>query len=767
MRGIGICLGLSLLQAQIEPTIRIPCYPDVNHMLEERDPAIRAARAALEQQIQSILQQSPLRTESTCPESQYIIPVVVHVIHSGNGASDSIPAERIGLFIEKVFNQFRRRPYTRDYGDGVDTYIELSLATKDPSGNPTSGIVYYNYQTLGLSAPAIFFSDMWNPSSNFYKITNQAWNRTRYANLFVVDSICVSSGNCNIAGFAFYPNNMSEVTDAVFVITSTFDNPNLGDEGTITHEYGHFLNLRHTFNPNENLPLNNRVCEGTSASNCSSGGDGICDTPPKKSHGEAMTSLSRRNTCAEDYSLGDKPDDRPNYMDYTLNFFMTSFTQGQRNRMHAALQTASDRNTLWTSANLQQTGAGPWGKVRANFFLEGCEQPPCRVCPGQTLRLISYSMGKPHQFTWEIRQGSTVITQANSTSPCMTMTAPSTPGTYSIYLRVQNQAGNQDSVLYTNFLSVRNLSTEVASYPFSQGFDAVLFPPTGWTRINPDYQLVSPYGASLPRGTLQWDRYSLGGSFGASPRCARFMNWEGYDDGQRDHLITPLIGIPTTANNPVLEFDVFYRALYWGNETGSRPSHLLPSFNYLYADSLIVSISEDCGATWQRLYAKGGTALDVTGSPLSITDRELTSSDRPLPVAAQWRHEKVSIPPSYKGKNVLIRFENYCGLGGDLFLDSVQVRNDPTLSLAYPHYSVYLAPNPTQEEAYLIVQGAAGSTLRYELYSLMGTLLDEGQTTLTDTEHRHLIPTAGLPAGVYLLRTEMQGSTQMWKIVKE
>jgi len=66
--------------------------------------------------------------------------VVVHIIHSGAGQPDSLPLSRVLFQMEQLFDDFRKRPYSKAYGSGVDTRIEFSLATKDPSGNSHPGV---------------------------------------------------------------------------------------------------------------------------------------------------------------------------------------------------------------------------------------------------------------------------------------------------------------------------------------------------------------------------------------------------------------------------------------------------------------------------------------------------------------------------------------------------------------------------------------------------------------------------------------------------
>jgi hypothetical protein len=100
---------------------------------------------------------------------------------------------------------------------------------------------------------------------------------------------------------------------------------NLGD--TVIHETGHWLGLLHTFEGG---------CVG------GLGGDGVADTPA-----EAVPSFrcDDRNTCVmPEYpdpanptgpAVIDAPDPIHNFMDYSYDFCMNSFTPGQNERMLA------------------------------------------------------------------------------------------------------------------------------------------------------------------------------------------------------------------------------------------------------------------------------------------------------------------------------------------------------------------------------------------------------------------------------------------------
>lgn len=84
---------------------------------------------------------------------------------------------------------------------------------------------------------------------------------------------------------------------------------------TLTHELGHFFNLRHTF-------------DGCDGSNCATSGDRVCDTPDTETESYECPAAGEVYGCV-DATL------TMNYMDYVNDACMYMFTAGQATRMLA------------------------------------------------------------------------------------------------------------------------------------------------------------------------------------------------------------------------------------------------------------------------------------------------------------------------------------------------------------------------------------------------------------------------------------------------
>lgn len=261
----------------------------------------------------------------------YTIPVVVHIIHTGEayGTGTNITDEQVFSAIEALNEDFRRMPGTNGYGNGADVNIEFCLAARTPTGQPTNGIVRVNgssvanYASMGIEASS---------GSGAVEESVKAlstWPRASYLNVWVVNEIENNNGGSGIQGYAYFPVNSP--VDGIVVLYNAFGTVgNLKSytnmNRTLTHEVGHYLGLYHTFN-------------GTSAcgaeTNCNTQGDRVCDTPPTIQAGSCSSPA-----CGGTQQVA-------NYMDYTSQTCQDMFSEGQKLRMRTTLET--QRTSILTS----------------------------------------------------------------------------------------------------------------------------------------------------------------------------------------------------------------------------------------------------------------------------------------------------------------------------------------------------------------------------------------------------------------------------------
>lgn len=230
-----------------------------------------------------------------------------------------------------------------------------------------------------------------------------------------------------------------------------------------------------------------------------------------------------------------------------------------------------------------------------------------------------------------------------------------TPGNHTLRVWTSNPNGATD-MNFTNDTATVNFSIinpTNNNLPITENFETTTFPPIGWVRVNSD-------------NATTWTRTTNAGGFGLSTASMFIDNYNYNAAGQRDYMESPTFDLSSITDPVIVVFDVAY-ARY------SAANH----------DSLIVSVSTDCGGTWTRLYAKGNQILSTNGGTNVTTAF--------TPTAGQWRKDTVSLQ-SYLGQpNVKIRFENYCGYGNNLYVDNINI----TSSASTAAVSISGTPNPS------------------------------------------------------------------------
>ena len=282
------------------------------------------------------------------------IPVVVHVIHNGDGlgTNENITDAQILSQIEVLNQDFGRIAGTPGFNTnpvGADTEIQFCMAQRDPNGLFTTGINRYN---LGSEAS-------WEIDQINSQIKPQTqWNPNEYLNIWVVNRIVFTIFGIElgeILGYAQFPSGSGlegleqgtgpANTDGVVIAHRYFGSSDIYPNGTYlapndkgrtaTHEIGHFLGLRHIWGDG-----------GFGANGCSV--DDFCDDTPVTSQQNEGCSIGI-DSCPDSPGL----DMVENYMDYSDDDCMNIFTQDQKDRMIAVLTNAQRRATLATSLACQ------------------------------------------------------------------------------------------------------------------------------------------------------------------------------------------------------------------------------------------------------------------------------------------------------------------------------------------------------------------------------------------------------------------------------
>lgn len=520
----------SVAQSDLEIS---PCgIHDAERKLFEKHPEYEAIHEADQAEFESFCDEFH-DSYSYGERALYVIPVVVHVIHQGG--PENISDEQIYDAIKQLNEDFSQT--NEDFSGAVapfntitgDMDIEFRLAGKDINGNCVKGITRtVSELTYGGDDGSI---------SGLVESVHGSWPQNRYMNIFVQAVLGVEGA----AGYTYTPGSWypaDGMDGGIYMLASymgAIGTSNETREHTLSHEAGHWLNLKHPWG-GSNSPGDEANC-GTD--------DGVADTP--NTIGWTYCNLSGES-CG---SL----DNVQNIMDYSYCTCM--FTQGQVERVHAALASSTaQRNNLSTAANHEATGVN--GILCAADFVSD----KSIVCSGSTVEFTDVSY---HQITsrlWTFEGG----TPSTSTDE-MPVVTYDTPGKYDVTLQVWNGA-EEESLTLTDYISVFN-STGV-SLPYHEGFEDM----TGITDDN-RFAFINENDEET------WDINTDYAHF--STKSAWLSNY-GNDDQSKDHLISQTIDLSTvdSTESMIFTFDYSYTKRHSGDQ-----------------EQLRVYISGDCGETWK------------------------------------------------------------------------------------------------------------------------------------------------------------------------
>ncbi|MFN3939968.1 MAG: zinc metalloprotease, partial [Chitinophagales bacterium] len=248
------------------------------------------------------------------------IPVVVHVVYenSTENISDAQVLSQIDVLNEdfRTMNADATSTPAEFAAVAADFEIEFCMATVDPDGNPTTGIVRVStaVSSFGLGDDVKFTASG----------GSDAWPADEYLNIWSCDL------GAGLLGYAQFPGG-ADATDGIVITYSSF-----GREGYViapydkgrtgTHEAGHWVNLYHIWGDE---------------SGCA-GSDFVDDTPNQATATYGCPSYPLADDCDESIQF-------QNYMDYTDDACYNLFTEGQKERARALFEPGGARFDLGNS----------------------------------------------------------------------------------------------------------------------------------------------------------------------------------------------------------------------------------------------------------------------------------------------------------------------------------------------------------------------------------------------------------------------------------
>lgn len=649
----------------------------------------------------------------TLVNGKRIIPVVVHVIH--NGGENNISKAQILDGIEKLNIDYARanedtsETYELFKPRGANMDIEFRLARIDPDGNCTDGIDRVYDERTDFA---------------FYNIMmDNSWPYSQYMNVYTVNFIQPEGielpDGAMIGGLSpFTPDNALSGTggdtlkDGVLIrhdcmgsIGTATDMGGMGmninnQNRVFTHESGHFFNLYHPFQDITAMIAGSDGCGLGVGGIYFTNGDAVDDTPPVAAASQGCPSLTT-NTCDREVSgYGDEPDMVQNYMDYASGTCQNIFTVGQKERVDETLM--GTRRSLWSAENLERTGV--LEDVTLCAPIADFSQSTRFVCAGTPVEFIDFSFnGEVEAWQWTFEGGS----PATSTEEAPAVTY-STPGTYTVTLRVENAAGYDEVTKQAHIVVSDESLAEDLSY--IENFESYIENDSRYFMFNQDgNSFETTDSVTTINGT----------------NCLRLMNFAGNGPYSYDAFITPPLDMTQYSGGfPQLKFHVAYAGL---RKVVNNPLTGTDDTTDVY-DKLNVYGSKDCGKTWSVRYSGGAGMATV---PISEEEFIPTSADH-------WKEITVNLPHYVFDDNVRLKFEFISAGGNNIFIDSLHIEgspenNDDAVEELSEKFQLTLTPNPTRDNSQI-------SFILDDKKDVMITVTDVLGKSVNVIENKQLMP---------------------------
>lgn len=416
--------------------------------------------------------EATLQQRAASPNIVVTIPIVFHVITDGIG-DENLSADVIQAQVDQLNLDYRNLSGST-YDVAADVELEFCLAVQDENGNEMAEPGINRVTTFGDGGGS--FSNTYIEGT--IKPATQ-WDPTKYMNVWIVPGM--TSGFYELLGYAQFPDSSGldgldtiggdANTDGVVVIASSVGsvaNPNpLGttyNSGrTLTHEAGHWLGLRHIWGDG----------------NCFV--DDYCDDTPDA--GDANYGCpTGTDSCT--LPLGE-PDMIENYMDYTDDTCMHTFTEDQKTRILTVLSNSPRRVELLTSDVCQPAQVyNIDGKIQIeNLNLDSCNGS---ITPEVTITNNGLNQLTSLDITYDVNGGTSQTynwtgSLNNEESEVVTLNFINTGiGTHTLNVSISNVNGttdenaNNDTVAST-FEATGSVCSSVADTTYNTSTTGVIF----------------------------------------------------------------------------------------------------------------------------------------------------------------------------------------------------------------------------------------------------------------------------------------------------
>ncbi|MFL2565176.1 MAG: M43 family zinc metalloprotease [Parvicellaceae bacterium] len=646
-------------------------------------------------------------SNSTANRVIYTIPLVFHVLH--NGGVENISRAQIEDAVAILNRDFRLLNADANTVQSVfagmpsDIEVEFQLATKAPNGQCFSGITRTQNPVTNSGANGQSQVSAIIAGNDVY---NSTWPGNKYLNIFVVND---ADG---AAGYTTNPNNgwtSTTMGNGIWVLhdyVGSIGTSDIYSSRTLTHEVGHWLNLDHLWGNNNN--------PGTPTS-CTQD-DAVDDTP--RCIGVTSCNLNS-NTCSNDaidgYWTSDVIDNVENYMEYS--YCNKMFTNGQKNRMRAALQSSiGGRSNVVSTSNQTATGLNTTPSLCAVDIRVERDI----VCGGDNIQFFDESYNNITSWNWTFPNGNP--STSTDKDPIVSYSGS---GSFDVTLEVTDALGNSMTQTFPNFISV--IGNPGYPPPIYEGFENITsLPSDDWTIDNssgPGFDIVTS-------------------GFASGLQSAKLDNSQG-QNGSIDELISNTIDLSNSAAASI-------------------------SFKYAFAkrnsgnsDYLQILASKDCGETW--FMRKNISSSIISTMPNTNSNFTPTGSD--------WKVITIGANSftNYLVSDFRFKFKFVNGGGNDLYIDDINVSGSLSINETEKLYDFSVYPNPVVDNIIISFHSLTNLTNpTFEVYDASGRMVKSKTTrNILEGENKLQLSSEMLESGWYLLRLKSDEKTVTTKFLKQ
>ncbi|MEZ5045747.1 MAG: PKD domain-containing protein [Chitinophagaceae bacterium] len=351
---------------------------------------------------------------------------------------------------------------------------------------------------------------------------------------------------------------------------------------------------------------------------------------------------------------------------------------------NSVLRYASYGRSVW------ETSFADLHQLTANF---AANDP--NPCIGNTVQFSDLSTGTATSWLWSFPGGT-----PSSSSLANPSIVYNSPGTYAVSLTVSNGTTNS-SITQNNYIA-----TNGASLPISEGFEGTDDPPLGWKNVDNNTSGIA------------WAKSLIAGGYGNSTSSMMFDNYSWNYPNEKDEIWTKKIDL-FNLSGAKLFFDVAYKTY--------------PGYN----DSLSVLVSTNCGASFTKVYSRGGSDLSLG----------LSTTSAFVPIASEWQSDTINLSSFIGNPNVIIAFQNTNGYGNRIYLDNINVISVSGCTTPLIGGTISGPSNLTAGVSYTYsLTGNTGNTIQWQ------SSLNNGTTWNNIAGANNSTQGINLTAGTYWLR---------------